>query len=38
MSQEDAKRVLDALKDEENKTQKKLRPVQGSGMSIDKDW
>ncbi len=38
MSQEDAKRLLDALKDEENKTQKKLRPMQGGGVYIDKDW
>ncbi|MDD5066065.1 MAG: tetratricopeptide repeat protein [bacterium] len=38
MSKEDAKRLLDALRDEENKTQQKIRPVQGGGAGTDKDW
>ena len=38
MSKDDAKRLLDALKDDENKTQKKLKKVQGGGRHVEKDW
>lgn len=38
MSREDAQRILDALRDEEKKTQKKVRPKSGSGPFIEKDW
>ena len=38
MSKEDAKRLLDALKDDENKTQKKLKKLRGQGRYVEKDW
>ncbi len=38
MSKEDAKRLLDALEDDEKKTQKKLKRVKSSGRYIGKDW
>jgi hypothetical protein len=38
MSQEDAQRLLDAVKDEEKDLQKKLRKVEGSGRGAVRDW
>lgn len=38
MSKENAKRLLDALKDDEKKTQKKLKRIPGGGRAVDKDW
>jgi len=38
ISKEDAKRILDALEEEEKKTQKKLKRATGSGVYVEKDW
>jgi tetratricopeptide (TPR) repeat protein len=38
MSEEDAKRILDALKDEEKDLQKKLRRIPGKPGRVVKDW
>ena len=38
MSKEDAARILNALKDDEQQIQKKVRRVQGQGDYVGKDW
>ncbi len=38
ISKEEAQRILDALKNNETDTQKKLRKVKGKPVATDKDW
>ena len=38
ISKEEAQRILEALKNNETNTQKKLRKVQGKPVATDKDW